>query len=419
MNSLLLLMGLLLVAYLGSFLVGGRSVRGVGLPSSVEWVVLGVVIGPHAMGVVSRSLVDAVEPVIVVALSWLLLVDGVNYAATHRGRASFKRVVVGVVWAAVSGGAVAAALYWALPRIAPELMKDRLVLALALGAASAETTNHVMRWARERFHADGPLVDLLEDIAATDHLVPLGMVVALTAMAGRSKAAWLGPPTVAGITVGFGALLGLLCALLLRREFRLRESWGTLLGISLLGIGVSAQIGLSYLAVLFFMGLVIAFVSRHAADLRAMLGSTERGALLPALILCGVRIEPGRLRHTLLILGVVLGARIVTKLVLGRLLSLVRPIARPAGGLLATAMLSSGSLTMCIGLACALGFPGETGDTILAVAAGLCVAGELLGPPSLRAALRRAGELHPEELKPAPVEKAAATVPQHADDEPA
>ncbi|HSQ63914.1 MAG TPA: potassium transporter Kef [Polyangiaceae bacterium] len=410
MDSLLLLMGLLLVAYLGSFLVGGRSVRGVGLPSSVEWVVLGFVVGPHVMGVVSRALVDAVEPVIVVALSWLLLVDGVHYGSTSRGRVSLKRTAAGIVWAGASGGAVAASLYWALPRIAPELMHDRLILALALGAVSSETTNHVMRWVRERHRADGPLTDLLEDITATDHLVPIGMVVALAAVASRSKAASLGPPAVAGITVGFGMLLGLLCALLLGREFRLRESWGTVLGISLLGIGVSAQLGLSYLAVLFFMGLLIALVSRHTEDVRAMLMPTERGALLPVLILCGVRIEPGPLRHTLFILGVVLGARIATKLVLGRLLSLVRPVARPAGGLLATAMLSSGSLTMCIGLVCALGFPGATGDTILTVAAGLCVAGELLGPPSLRAALKRAGELHPEEPKPAEVAKTAPAV---------
>jgi len=384
MNSLLLLMGLLLVAYLGSFLVSGRSVRGVGLPSSVEWVVLGFVVGPHAMGVVNRSLVDAVEPIIVVALSWLLLVDGVHYASTQRGRVPLRRVAAGVVWAGVSGGAVATALYYALPRIAPELMKDRLILALALGAASSETTNHVMRWVRERYNAEGPLVDLLEDIAAGDHIVPVGMLVAAGAIAGRSKAAWLGPPAVAGITVGFGMLLGLLCVLLLGRDFRLRESWGTLLGISLLGIGVSAQVGLTYLAVLFFMGLVIALVSRHVGEMRAMLAPTERGALLPMLILCGVRLEPGNLKHTMFVLG--------------RLLAVVRPIARPAGGLLATCMLSSGSLTMCIGLTCALGFPGPTGDTILAVAAGLCIAGELLGPPSLRAALRRAGELH--EAKP-------------------
>ncbi len=404
MNSLLLLMGLLLVAYLGSFLVGGRSVRGVGLPSSVEWVVLGFVVGPHAMGVVSRSLVDAVQPIIIVGLSWLLLVDGVQYASTERGRVSLKRVSAGIVWAGASGAGAAAALYYALPRIAPELMKDRLVLSLALGAAAAETTNHVMRWVRERYKAEGKLVDLLEDIAAGDHLVPMGMIVAVGALAGRSKAAALGPPAVAGITVGFGVLLGLLCVLLLGREFRLRESWGTLLGISLLGIGVSAQVGLWYLAVLFFMGLVIAFVSRHVGEMRAMLAPTERGALLPVLILCGVRIEPSNLRHTFLVLGVVVGARIATKFFLGHLLAIVRPIARPAGGLMATAMLSSGSLTMCIGLACALAFPGATGDTILSVTAGLCVAGELLGPPSLRAALRRAGELHdepkPEASKP-------------------
>jgi hypothetical protein len=40
-NAVLLLTGLLVLAYLGSFLVGGRTVRGAGLPSGVEFVALG------------------------------------------------------------------------------------------------------------------------------------------------------------------------------------------------------------------------------------------------------------------------------------------------------------------------------------------------------------------------------------------
>ena len=36
-----LLLGLLLIAYLGSNLVGGRAIRGFGLPSGSEYLVLG------------------------------------------------------------------------------------------------------------------------------------------------------------------------------------------------------------------------------------------------------------------------------------------------------------------------------------------------------------------------------------------
>ncbi len=401
-NSLLLLMGLLLVAYLGSFLVGGeRSVAGVGLPSSVEWVVLGVVVGPQALGVVSGSLIDAVQSVVTVALAWLMLTTGVQYAATSRGRVGLKRVIVALPWAGLTAASVFFAIWFALPRIAPNLVPHRLVLSLALASVSSETTRHAMRWVRERYAARGPLIDLLEDIACAEDIVPIGILVAIFAIAGHSKVPWLGPGGVASVTVSLGVVLGVLCALLLGREFRLRESWGTVLGISLLAIGVSATVGLAYVVVSFLLGAVLVLVSRHAADIRAMLAPTERGALLPVLIVCGVRLDPHEITHTLAIFGVVLAARVASKWVLARVLVAALAEARPAGGVLGFGMLSSGSLTMCIGLMCASSFRGPVGDTVLAVAAALCVAGELVGPPALRATLRRVGELHPEPSKTA------------------
>ncbi len=403
MSSLLLLMGLLLVAYLGSFLVGGeRSVRGVGLPSSVEWVVVGFLIGPSALGVVSRSLALAVGPVIVVALSWLLLVCGVQYPMTDRGRVPFARIAIGILWGAASAGAIGATVYFALPFVAPALEKDRIVLALALAAASGETTQHVIRWVRERYAAKGPLVDWLEDLAVAEDLVPIGLLVALSAFAGRSRAAiWVGPWAIAGLTVALGVVLGLLCALLLGREFRLRESWGTLLGISLVGTGVAAQVGLSFLAVLFVLGATVTATSRHSGEIRTMLAPTERGALLPVLIVCGLSIDLHALKETAMLFGLVFGARLLVRLVLGRLLAATLPYANAAGGArVGMGLLSSGSLTMCIGLAVELAFPGKTGDTVLTVAAALCIAGELTGPPSLRSALQRAGDIRTE--TPAP-----------------
>jgi len=407
-SSLLLLMVLLLVAYFGSFLVGGeRSVSGVGLPSSVEWVVLGVIVGPQALGVVSTSLVDAVHSVVTVALAWLMLTAGVQYAATSRGRVRFSRLVGSLPWALATAGAVFAAVWFALPRIAPELVQNRLVLCLALAAVSCETTHHVMRWVRERYGASGPLLDLVEDIAAAEDLVPMGLLVALFALARGAKIVVLGPAGVAGVTVTLGVVLGGICALLLGREFRLRESWGTVLGISLLGIGVSATLGLAYVAVSFLIGAVLVGLSRHAGEIRAMLQPTERGALLPVLIVCGVRIEPHEVTHTAAIFAVVLAARIVTKVILARLLVIFEPDARAAGGALGFGMLSCGSLTMCIGLVCALTFRGAVGDTVLAVSAALCVAGELLGPPALRTSLRRAGELPEPAAQPAAAKEVA------------
>ena len=406
-------MGLLLVAYLGSFLVGGeRSVGGIGLPSSIEWVVLGVVIGPQALGVVSSSVIDGVSSIVAVALAWLMLTAGVHYAISHTGRVGFGRVAASIAGASVTAGAVFCAVYFGVSRVAPELAKHRLALALGLAAVSCETTRHVMRWVRERHGARGPLIGFLEDTASAEDIVPIGLLIALFALDGKSKIAWLGVPAVSAINVALGALLGALAALLLGREFRLRESWGTILGISLLGIGVSAMVGISHVAVCFVLGVVLVLMSRHSEDIRAMLLPTERGALLPVLIVCGVRIETTGIAHTAAIFALVLVARLVSKVLTARIVIATHRNAAPARGVLSFGMMSSGALSMCIALVCAVAFRGAVGNTILAVAAGLCVAGELIGPPALRVALKRAGELHPIEI----VKEAESPSPPSTDD---
>ena len=58
MNAIPLLMGLLILSYLGSLLVSARAVRGIGLPSGAEYVALGFVIGPHVLGAVERSMLS-------------------------------------------------------------------------------------------------------------------------------------------------------------------------------------------------------------------------------------------------------------------------------------------------------------------------------------------------------------------------
>ena len=60
-------------------LVSGRTIRGFGLPSGAEYLVLGVVVGPHALGVLTRSTISGFEPIFVLGASWLALVAGIGY----------------------------------------------------------------------------------------------------------------------------------------------------------------------------------------------------------------------------------------------------------------------------------------------------------------------------------------------------
>ena len=108
------LLGLLVVAFIGSMLVGGRTIRGFGLPSGAEYLVLGVVVGPHVLGVLPRSTAHSFEPILLCAAAWLAFVIGVSYLLVGRRRVHVGRALVGIFTAVLVGGGVAGALWFTL-----------------------------------------------------------------------------------------------------------------------------------------------------------------------------------------------------------------------------------------------------------------------------------------------------------------
>jgi Kef-type K+ transport system membrane component KefB len=404
MNALLLLMGLLVLSYIGSFLVGGRAIRGFGLPSGSEYLLLGFAIGPNVLGLVERSMLDAFEPIADVALGWLAFVLGLDYAFLGRRRVRLSSLIVACAIALVTGAAVGAAEYAVLTRLTSLDGTKLLLLAGGIGAACSETTRDAVRWVVERHRAHGPLANLLGEIADSDDLVPLVATALLFALSPVEQA-YVGLPGLgwAGLTLVLGIVLGLLTSVLLGRESRLSESWGVLLGTSLFAIGLAVRLKLSFLTLMFFMGIALAGSSRHRDEVAAMIAPTERPVLLPALVLAGARISPRATPDLAWIVGVAIGVRLLVKLGVGVLIWAGYRAARPAGASLGLGLLPTGALAMAVGLSFALRFPGVVGDTILLTVAAVTIFGEFVGPGRLRVSLIRAREIEETKASPSPL----------------
>ena len=407
MNAILLLVGLLVLSYIGSFLVGGRSVRGMGLPSGSEYVALGFVLGPQVLGVLERSMLESFEPIAHVALGWLALVIGIDFGHAGDKRVRTGSLALGAICSILTGGAVAGATFLLLDRfpILPPGI-DRWLLAGGAGAACAETTRHAVRWVVERHSAQGRLSQLFGEISHADDLIPLLAVAALFAFTAKSAHLPWHLPVVAwlGVTVVLGLALGAISALLIGREFSVHTTWGVLFGASLLAIGVATRLDLAPLSVTFFMGIGMAATSPHRALHRDAVAATERPVLLPALLLAGATIDLRPLqanRWLIVVIVVAVGARIVGKLASGIVLRTLTHSARGASPLLGLGLLSSGALSMSIGLLLAVRFPGAVGDTVLVIAAASAIFGEFFAPAALRRVLKSAGEV-PEPLEASP-----------------
>jgi len=95
-GGIAVLLGLLVVAFVSSMLVGGRTIRGFGLPSGAEYLVLGVAVGPHGLGLLPRSMVVIFQPIFVCAASWLAFVVGLGYLLVGRRRVHLGRALTGL-----------------------------------------------------------------------------------------------------------------------------------------------------------------------------------------------------------------------------------------------------------------------------------------------------------------------------------
>ena len=124
-------------------------------------------------------------------------------------------------------GGVAAATWALARRFFPWLeLKETLLLAGGLGAACSETARHTIQWAAKRSSSQGPLTELLAELADAEDLVPIGVQAILFALIAPS-----------GLTFGtslleraaaiplLGAVLGAVAALLLGRDFEQLLRW--------------------------------------------------------------------------------------------------------------------------------------------------------------------------------------------------
>ncbi len=396
MNAIAFLLGLLVLAYVGSILVGGRAIRGFGLASGAEYLVLGFVLGPQVLSVVGRSLVESFQPIVLVGVSWLGLLLGVSYLRVGQRPVPVPRVLLGIAMSAAVSACVSAAVYFgastftSLPRI------ELVAFAAVAGIVCSETTRHSVRWVVERYGAKGPLADLAADTSRASALfAALSLSVVNAWLPGAALPAFSVIERVL-VSLGLGVVLGLTGVLLLGREFRRDESWGIMLGTSLLATGAAARLNLSPISATFAMGLTLAIVSRHRLDIKAMITPTEKPVILPVVLLAGAYVNVKLPTALLVLVGIALVVKIIARVLCGVLLSVTSPAVANSGSEFGLSMLSSGALGLAVALAFAVRHPGQVSDSVLLLAAFGVLIGEWLGPAALRRALTRVGEIKPE-----------------------
>jgi Kef-type K+ transport system membrane component KefB len=411
MTPVTLLLVLLVVAYIGGHWADSPGKRAFGSASGVEYVVLGLVLGPQVLGSLDDQVLLTFEPVSLVSLGWIALGYGAEVGAVGDQGVRKGPVLCGLVLTMLIAVVTALCVYpmaWWLSDT------ERLLLSASVGLVSAQSARDAVVWMAHRHASDGPLQRWLLDFSrADDAPVLVSLPFLFAAFHPRQTLAGLdpGPAVMACGSLLLGALLGLIAAWLASFSSSTVERWTILLGSAWLATGAAEGLGLSAMGSCFALGVSLSLRLKNTEQMREKLAATEGPVLLPALVMAGAHLSLPRTSNEWLLLGCASAARVAVTVLGGGVFGLATGRSREVRTVFGVGLLSSGTLSVIVGFALLLRFDGDAGRTALSAAFIGTLLGELVGTPALRRALLASGDIRqatPLEGNAAPERKVGA-----------
>ncbi len=384
MNPFLAFVALLVLAYLGGLLSDSGIGRNLGLASGVEYVMLGVLVGPHALGLFKYGTVVAFEPLLLLAVGWLAAVLGIQYARYGSERVPRALLVAGITSGTLTGAGVFAAVYALMRFVQGAPFETRVLVALGASAVCSGSGHHAVRWATGGQSQERSMSRALGCIGSADDLPAMVFLTLMGFLSPRVAEAhgpnWLYPL----VGVALGLVLGATVAALLGGRLERAEFWPVLLGAAFLMVGLALRLDLPLLPPCFALGLTVSMLSPHRPIIRELVTETERPLLVPSLLLAGVLVEIPKTRAEWTIVAAAVGVRTLLQLSAGWCLAGLFRSLRGRGHLLGQALTSSGAGSLIIALSVYFAHPGEVGRIVLFAALTSTIWGELWGGRALR-----------------------------------
>jgi Kef-type K+ transport system membrane component KefB len=397
MNEILSV-GLILMAAL----IAGHLAQLVRAPEVTGYLLVGVVIGPPTLDLISHESITTLSFLSDVALGLILFNIGAIFEASN-----FRQVGAGVVRVTLWEASLAFSL------VCMVLVYSGMTwpLALLLAVVAMETAPATTLMGLNEYDAKGPMTDRLLAMVALNNmyvLIMFGIVTAGLTLAESAGQGWLlaGYRAVHGLlwttlgSVALGALLGLLMDFWAARAKESGEAMILTIGAVLICVGASRWLGLSPLFSTLALGATLANASPHGGRLLRALGRADPPLYAAFFVLAGAELVPS----SVLGLGIVgIGytiARTAGKIA-GTRIGLrgqdVPPLVRQQIGY---CLVSSSSLAVGLTIQIRSAFPAYAA-TVTGIVLAAVVIFEVVGPLLTRRALFLTGEAQtvPEPLR--------------------
>ena len=388
MNEILSV-GLILVAAL----IAGHLAQIVHVPEVTGYLLVGVLIGPSALDLISHDNLLTLGFLSDVALGLILFNIGAIFEAS-----TFRRVGPGVVRVTLWEATLAFVLVMLVLLIGGLSWP----LALLLGVVAMETAPATTLMVLAEYDAEGPLTDRLLALVALNNvyvLIAFGVVTAGLTLAGAAgDGVWLaGYRAAHGLlwttlgSVALGALLGLAMDAWASRASESGEAMILSIGAVLIAVGTSRWLGLSPLITTLALGATVVNASRQGDLLLKALRRVDPPLYAAFFVLAGAELVPASVLTLGLVGASYAAARTFGKIAGARLGLRGQDVPDEVRRQLGYCLISSSSLAVGLTIQIRSAFP-EYASTVTGIVLAAVVIFEVVGPLLTRRALLKTGE---------------------------
>ncbi len=367
--------------------LAGRLLGRIRFPTVTSYMLLGLLVGPSALGVLTEGVIGELQIVLDIALGLIMFHVGGQLDFGRRGRERIRL--------ALRLGGIECLLTWALVLAVLLAVGAPLELALPAAAITCSSSPAVILLVVRQFGTKGPVTDgLLSASAANNAISFLLFVLALPylhAQGGASHTAvFVHPLYLLSGSVLLGGLLGAGLGWLENR-FPERDHFLLRIGVVLIAIGGARSLGLSPLATALAVGSGAVTLAKQRRTVTEF-GRAEQPFFVLLFVLAGANLHLGDLIEAGLF---------------GLALVVARIVAKVAGGFLGgasagyppkTAAWLGIGLTPMAGMAIGLTtlltqLHPDLGGRVASLVLGAVAVFEAIGPPLTELAMIRTGEI--------------------------
>jgi NhaP-type Na+/H+ or K+/H+ antiporter len=373
--------------------VGARLLKYIRLPSVTAFLIVGILIGPHILNIVTEEIFTASDFFSNLVLGVIAFSLGENFRLEE-----IKKGMKQIMWISF----IAAFGTWVLVSAALliyfVIVKVPIYPAIVLGAAASATAPAATVLIIREYRASGLLTEFLLKVVAIDDAWCLMFAALAIAFANAMRAEvfqisiiFVGLGEIFGALI-IGAVLGYIFSFLSRFVKTSEEFLVYIFGFILLNVGLSIAINVSVLMSSMMMGLVVINLARENYKFFEILRTVDAPLYLVFFILAGAHLDfsilykmgmVGLLYIIFRVIGKVYGAKIGAK---------ISNAPKPIENWLGLGLTPQAGVALGIGLVAKSTFP-EFGNYIFTIIAATTVIFELVGPLLTKFSLMKVGEI--------------------------